>query len=401
MTIARDTTPITITEGIQGLVPPPPSRYNDPAEHIDFARPLADNYLPFDVRNQKALLAAVKDDASDMERERALWELADRIGPDVIPQVENFLDVETSRDLRQGGLWLIMQVLGAPSMSILETYFMDADPEVADYARVMHSDLSGKRASRVFTEAEVEDGHHFDQTVPLMISGQVIVDSEVGPTRARLSPLWFDAILGKVTACTNADTIHTSLVIEKALKGLHKDGSTHYEVFPFRGTSVEYANGFMEHTYLSQTIRPFYPSGVVEHGPSILIPVSLARVAMTNIADIGDWTLHGEERAAKLRQHERPFVVSVRGRFSGWAASNMPRIDEEGVKAGLVQLSDTCHEIAGPMTNTKVFGIFRGKPADINGNGRISINGYKAHGDAAGRMDYFADGTMSPDPLHH
>jgi hypothetical protein len=399
MTISRDTT--TIAEGIQRIVPPPPSRYNDPAEYIDFARPLADNYLPFDVRNQKALLAAVKDDASDMERERALWELADRLGADVVPQVQNFLEVETSRDLRQGALWLIVQVLGASSTSILETFFMDADPEVADYARVMHSDLSGKRVSRVFTEAEVEDGHHFDQTVPLMISGQVIVDSEVGPTRARLSPLWFDAILGKVTACTNSDTIHTSLVIEKALQGLHEDGSTHYEVFPFRGTSVEYAGRLMEHTYLSETIRPFYTSGVVEDGPSIPISVSLARVAITDIADMDYWTLHGEERAAKLRQHERPFVTAVRGRFSGWAASNMPRIDAEGVKAGLVQLSSTCHEIAGPMTNTKVFGIFRGKPADHNGNGRLSINGYKAHGDAAGRMDYLADGTMSSDPLHH
>lgn len=399
MTVTQQTT--SFVEGIQGLVPPPPSRYNDPAEHLDFARPLANNYLPFDVRNQKALMAAVRDDASELERERALWELADRLGPDAVPQVQNFLAVESSRDLRQGGLWLILQLLGKPSMSILEEYFMDADPEVADYARVMHSDLSGKRAPRVFTEAEVEDGHHFDQTVPLMISGQVIVDTEMGPTRARLSPLWFDAILGKVTACTNADTIHTNLVIEKALKGLHEDGSTHYEVFPFRGTSVEYADSLMEHTYLSETIRPFYTSGIVEEGQSIPIPVSLERCALTDIADMERWTLHGEERAAKLREHEHPFVVSVRGRFAGWASSNMSRIDEEGVKAGLVQLSSTCHEVAGPMTNTKVFGIFRGKPADFNGNGRLSINGYKAHGDASGSMDYFADGTMSPDPLHH
>lgn len=400
MTIAPNHT-IAGTQGMQALVPPPPSRYNDPAEHIDLIRPLADNYLPFDVRNKKALLTAVKDEVSDMERERALWELADRIGEEAVPHVQNFIRAESSRDLRQGGLWLIMQLMGQSSMPLLERYFMDGDPEVADYARVMHSDLSGRRAVRVFSEAEVEDGHHFDQTVPLMISGQVIVNSDVGPTRARLSPLWFDAILGKVTACTNADTIATNLVIEKALEGLHKDGSTHYEVFPFRGTSVAYADRLMEHTYMSETIRPFYSSGVVEDGPSVGIPVSLLRVAVTNIADSGEWTLHGQERAAKLRNHEHPFVTSVRGRFAGWAASNMDRITEEGVRAGLVQLSSTCHEIAGPMTNTKVFGIFRGKPADLSGNGRLSLNGYRAHGDANGTMDFFADGSMAPDPLHH
>lgn len=393
---------ITITqEGMQALVPPPPSRYNDPAEHIDFIRPLADNYLPFDIRNKKALLAAAKDDPCEMERERALWELGDRLGTDAVPHVQNFISTETSRTLRQGGLWLIMQLQGKPSMNILESYFNDSDPEVADYARVMHSDLSGKRAPRVYSEAEVEDGHHFDQTVPLMISGQVIVNSDVGPTRARLSPLWFDSILGKVTACTNADTIHTNLVIEKALDGIHADGSTHYEVFPFRGTSVEYADRLMEHTYLSETIRPFYTSGVVEQGPAIPTSVSLARVAVTDIANMDQWNLHGGERAEKLRNHEHPFVVSVRGRFSGWAASNMERINEEGVRAGLVQLSSTCHEIAGPMTNTKVFGIFRGKPADLTGNGRLTLNGYKAHGDPAGKMDYFADSSMAPDPWHH
>lgn len=391
----------TKTEGLQALVPPPPSRYNDPTEHIDLIRPLADNYLPFDVRNNPALLAAIKNESTEMERERALWELADRTGTDAVDHVRNFMAAETSRDLRQGGLWLLLQLLGEQSMPLLEDYFLDDDPEVADYARVMHSDLSGRMAPRVYTEADVEDGHHFDQTVPLMISGQVIVDSDMGPTRARLSPLWFDSILGKVTACTNADTIHKNLVIEKALEGLHADGSTHYEVFPFRGTSVAYAGNLMEHTYMSETIRPFYPSGNVEEGPAIDIPVSLLRVAVTAIADMDEWTLHGSERAAKLRGHETPFVTSVRGRFAGWAASDMDRITAEGVHAGLVQLSSTCHEVAGPMTNTKVFGIFRGKPMDRTGSGRISLNGYKAHGDAAGRMDYHADGSMAPDPLHH
>ncbi|NHA69040.1 PBS lyase [Phycicoccus flavus] len=398
-TISSRTT--QFTEGIQALVPPPPSRYNDPAEHIDFIRPLADNYLPFDVRSKKTLLEAVKEEATEMERERALWELSDRLGPEALHHVQNFIQVESSRDLRQGGLWLVMQLLGQASMPVLEEYFMDDDPEVADYARVMYGDLSGVSQTRVYSQVEVEDGHHFDQTVPLMISGQVIVDSDTGPTRARLSPLWFDSILGKVTACTNADTIATNLVIEKALEGLHADGSTHYEVFPFRGTSVSYADRLMEHTYASETIRPFYPSGVVEDGPSIPIPVNLVRCAVTSIADLGDWTIHGSQRAEKLQGHERPFVTAVRGRFAGWAASDMDRITEEGVRAGLVQLSSTCHEIAGPMTNTKVFGIFRGKPMDRTGNGRLSLNGYKAHGDEAGRMDYYADGSMAADPLHH
>lgn len=391
------------TQGIQALVPPPPTRYNDPAEYIDFIRPLANNYLPFDTRSLKVIKAAITGEDTELERERALWEAVDRVGVEGVPLIEAFLATEKTRAVREGALWLLLQTLGARAIPVLERFFNDEDPEVADWARVLHGDLAGSRTPRVYTEAEVQDGHHFDQTVPLMISGEVIVTSEIGPTRARLSPLWFDSILGKVTACTNADTIHSNLVIEKALYGLHEDGSCHYEVFPFRGTSVEYSGSMMEHTYQSETIRPFYPSGIVEEGPSIGIPVTLARVAITSLADpFTDWTLHGEERAEKLRNHEHPFVESVRGRFAGWAASNMEAIEEEGkVRAGHVQLSSTCHEVAGPMTNTKVFGIFRGKPVDVSGNGRIGINTYKAHGDASGKMDYAADGTMAPDPYHH
>jgi hypothetical protein len=391
-----------IATGIRALVPPAPARYHDPAEYLDFARPLAANFLPYDSRSQSRLEAAAFDSETALERERALWELADRAGASVLPVVRRFLGAEPERTPRQTALWLALKTAGPEALPLLEEFRGDADPEVADWARVLHADISGSAPERVYTTAHVEETGHFDQTVPLLISGHVVVTGlDVGPMRAVLSPLWFDSILGRVLASTNVKTFATDLTIEKELKGLHADGTPHYEIFPFRGISVEYEGNLVEHNYLSETIRAFYPSGIVEKGAAAGVPVSLARVAATALARQGEVEIQGDgERADRLRAAPMPFVQSVRGRFFGWAAANLEAILEAGiVGAGHVQLSNPTDPVAGPMTNAKLYGTFRGKSGDYTGAGRMTLNAIKCHGTPDGHVDLHADGTGMPDPF--
>ncbi|WP_175412693.1 HEAT repeat domain-containing protein [Streptomyces sp. TRM64462] len=384
-----------LKEGLVSLTPPPATRYNDPAEYLDFARPITEKFLPYDTRSDSELREVSEGHDSPLERERALWELADRSPEESLAFIADTIGTETDRSVRSGALWLALRSAGPRSLSTLEKYATDDDPEVADWARVLAGDITGVKPERVYNEAEVEETGYFDQTVPLIIGGRVVIMTPgVGAVRAVLSPLWFDSILGRVLASTNVETIRTDLTVEKALEGLNADGSCHYEIFPFRGLSVEYDGKNLEHNYLSETLRPFYPSGFVGKGEMVEVPVSLGRIALTSLAGKGEVAIHGDgPRAQRLRAADMPFVQSVRGRYYGWAAVNLDRTFDRGtVGAGDVQLSNPTDPIAGPMTNAKLYGTFRGKSGDYAGAGRYTLNSIKCHGRPDGRIDVVENG---------
>ncbi|MEU4449031.1 HEAT repeat domain-containing protein [Actinosynnema sp. NPDC050801] len=381
--------------GLVSLTPPPAARYHDPAEYLDFARPITEKFLPFDSRNDSELREVAEGHTSPLERERAIWELADRKPEETLSFIDHFIGTESDRGVRSGALWLALRSAGPAALSVLKKYSSDADPEVADYARVLASDITGIAPTRIYNEAEVEETGYFDQTVPLIIGGKVVIMMPgVGAVRAVLSPLWFESIQGRVLASTNVSTFRTELTIEKELKGLKEDGTCHYEIFPFRGLSVEYDGNNLEHNYLSSTLRPFYPSGVTGKGEEIQVPVSLERVALTNLAGQGDVEIHGTgARADRLRAAPMPFVQSVRGRYYGWAAVNLEVAFDQGtVGAGEIQLSNPTDPVAGPMTNAKLYGAFRGKSGDYTGSGRLTLNSIKCHGRPDGTIDVVENG---------
>ncbi|ANW22592.1 hypothetical protein [Streptomyces clavuligerus] len=386
-----------LKQGLVSLTPPPASRYNDPAEYLDFARPITEKFLPYDSRSDGELREVSEGHDSALERERALWELADRHPAESLSFIDHIIGTETDQSVRSGALWLALRSAGAGSLGLLERYASDADREVADWARVLTGDITGDKPARLYNEAEVEETGYFDQTVPLIIGGRVVIITPgVGAVRAVLSPLWFDSILGRVLASTNVRTIRTDLTVEKELKGLNADGSCHYEIFPFRGLSVEYDAKNLEHNYLSETLRPFYPSGFVGKGEMVEVPVSLGRIALTSLASKGEVTIHGSgPRADRLREADMPFVQSVRGRYYGWAAVNLDRTFDRGiVGAGDVQLSNPTDPIAGPMTNAKLYGTFRGKSGDYHGTaGRYTLNSIKCHGRPDGLIDVVQGGA--------
>lgn len=383
--------------GLPSLTPSESSRYHDPVEYLDFGRPITEAFLPYDTRSATELIEVARGHASALERERALWELADRDGEAALPLITELVTTEQVRSVRQGMLWLAMRSAGPRSGALLEGQQDDDDPEVADWARVLLADVTGVAADRVYSSAEVEETGYFDQTVPLVISGKSIIQMPgVGSLRAVLSPLWFDSILGRVLASTNTSTVRHELTVEKELEGLHADGTNHYEIYPFRGLSTEYEAGrYLEHNYLSETMRPFYESGIVDSGPATMVPVSLSRIALTELASKGEVEIHGDgARAERMRAADRPFIKSVRGRFFGWAAINLAAVFDAGmVKAGHVQLSNPTDPVAGPATNARLYGTFRGKSGDYTGAGRMTLNTIKCHGRPDGGIDTVVDGA--------
>src|SRR5918999_4398951 len=105
--------------GLVSLTPPPPARYHDPAEYLDFARPITEKFLPYDSRNDSELLEVAEGHASPLERERALWEFADRRAEESLSFVDRFIGTELDRDVRSGALWLALRSAGVGSLSVL------------------------------------------------------------------------------------------------------------------------------------------------------------------------------------------------------------------------------------------------------------------------------------------
>jgi hypothetical protein len=404
--LKRRTSGIDIAHGRIYSLAGEATTFTDPAEHLDFARPIAaPDAARFDNRSDEVLQEAAFSEASALERERALWELVDRQGEDAHPVVERFLDVESSRSCRIQALWLLQKTAGLGTPALMSKYFHDEDTDVADWARLLTEELTGDPVDRIYRKAKVLEGQTFDQTLPLLIAGHVLVTvPDLGRIQVTLSPLWFEQILGRVMACTNRSTFMTNLVIEKALEGLHSDGSTHYELFLFKGNSYQLAPTLYQHHYESVMTRAFYPSGTVEVGDAIPVAIPLARVAGTEVqapqtsASSNLWIV-GDGPCAQEAARSG-FVRSVRGRYSGWAAVNLNTVLETNfVPPGSVQLSNPTHPLAGPMTNAVLFGTFRGKITDHDGDGLLDVNTIPCHGTVDAEHDLHCDGTRVPDPF--
>lgn len=92
-------------------------------------------------------------------------------------------------------------------------------------------------------------------------------------------------------------------------------------------------------------------------------------------------------------------VRSVRGRFSGWAYTDLGRFAASGsVEPGTVQLTSPTDPSIGGRTNTLLHGTFRGKLADHDRDGRYDINTIPCHATLTGELDLDCDGQPDSDP---
>ena len=275
----------------------------DPVEGLDFAIPLADNSRRFDTRSDAQLATAAFESPAPVERERAIWEFADRSPDAALSVVAEFAHKEKLRPLRSGALWLLQRTAKNSAVTLLADFLNDPDPEVADWSRTLTEEFSGTQVGGSYSKLMAVETGAFDQTLPLFIAGHILIAIPgMGSIKVTMSPLWFESIMGRVMACTNANTVMEDLVIEKCLSGLHPDQSDHYEIFKFKGLSNQISDRFYQHQYESLMMRRFYPSLHVEQGVSISVPVSLQRVAVTEFDSASNYqVLDIGPRSARLR----------------------------------------------------------------------------------------------------
>jgi hypothetical protein len=380
--------------------------FQDIAERFRFGAPPSVQLANFDPRSDAQLLQAAAEHSSALERERALWEYAHRNQAAALPVLAQHFKVETDRSVRWNLLWLMVKCADTAVIPVLQDALSDPDREVRDWATLFLEELTGEQYPQVYNSLQYHNQGTFDQTLPLQIAGFADVRLPgMGWVQARLSPQWFASILGRVMACTNSDSFMTDLVIEKEIVNYHEDGTPHYETFMFRGASYAVSDTVTQHIYESNTMRPFYHSGKVKEGVPVMTPVALARAAGTerlrpkNLANMDISAADGPEgpRGERIRKGE--IVRSVRGRFWGWAYTDLNRYLASGtIEPGTVQLVSTADPVVGKMANTVIYGTFRGKLGDLNDDGTLDVNLIPCHGTVDGELDLNCDGIADHDP---
>lgn len=380
--------------------------FQDIAERFRFGAPAGSQLVNFDNRSDAELLKVAAQHPVALERERALWEYAHRNEQAALSVLAKHLKAEPDPSVRWNLLWLLVKCGDSAVVPILQEALQDENSEVRDWATLFLEEVTGDEYPAIYNAIEYHNDRVFDQTLPLQIAGFADVHMPgMGWVQARLAPQWFASLLGRVMACTNTDTFMTDLVIEKELVGYHEDGSNHYETFMFRGASYPLNETVTQHIYESNTMRPFYRSGKVKEGEPILKPVALTRAAGTDrlrpraLAAMDMHAADGGEDERGRRLRDVGIVRSVRGRFWGWAYTDINRYLATGtVEPGTVQLISTADPVVGKMANTVIYGTFRGKLGDLNNDGQLDVNLIPCHGTVDGELDLNCDGIADEDP---
>lgn len=368
----------------------------DPSERLEFSRPSKIGINRFDTRNDDELKDVALQHILSMERERAIWEYADRNKINALSLLQEVARQDSDPSIRWSTLWAIQKFGGIQSKGIIAESLKDEHPEVRDWARLLLREMTGIMEGEPDTrEAKFDEANPFDQTLPLLISGYArVLFPGMGWIQATLSPQWFESIMGRVMACTCEETFNTDLVIEKSIKKFHPDGTNHYEIYKFRGFTQELSKNVRRHNYEALSNHTFYPSGKVEDLSCEPVPDVISPLMRNATTDASMRNIPGLDIT-------RQVVQSVRGRYMGNAYINVNRLLENRMEigAGEVQLSSVQHPVVGQMTNTLLFGTFKGKLSDIRGNGYLDINTEPCHGTIDGKLDFNLSGLPNPDPF--
>jgi hypothetical protein len=365
----------------------------DPSERLEFSRPSKIGVNRFDTRSDDELRDIALQHVLSIERERAIWESVDRNKINALPLLREVANKDPDPSIRWSTLWAIQKFIGLQAKDVIAESLNDEHPEVRDWAKLLLREMSGVLEGEPDTrEAKFDEANLFDQTLPLLIAGYArVLVPEMGWVQATLSPQWFELIMGRVMACTREDTFKSRLIIEKKISEYHPDGTDHFEIFKFRGFTQEIGPDICFHQYEAQARHTFYPSGKVEDAsikPLDDVIVNIQRGAIT-------------ARITLPQEPSKKVVQSVRGRYMGPAYVNLDRIMSNSmtIGAGEVQLSSLHHPVVGKMTNTFLYGTFKGKLSDLDGDGYLDVNTEPCHGTTDGELDFDLDGIADSDPF--
>ena len=323
-------------------------------------------------------------------REHALYQLIARRGVDALPIVEAALFEDANDQLRVNLLWALEDIESERSAQIARALLNEGDARVQEWARVFCWEMGWHPEDfRRAKEARFYEGRTFDETIFLHIKCDLFIrlaESNDLWGHVLMSPQMLARVYGQALACPIIKTREREIVISKTLSGLHEDGTDHYEAFLFKGfteRTTPYSGNFYFETH---TKRPFYLSGKADDTSEGVIDDVLVPFARE-----GQWFLNKD-----ILVDGKPAIEYVRGLFQGWAYVNLSRIKNSGgdfMFPGNSVLSTLHHPEVGHMTNTFLFGGFKGKVLDWDGDGVLDLNYLQSHATAKGEIDTDCDGV--------
>jgi HEAT repeat protein len=322
-------------------------------------------------------------------REFALYQLLARRREAALPTLEQALREDTDTDLRVNVLWALEWLESERCRQIGLDLMNDKDHRVQEWARVFAWEMGWTDQDfRRAREYKYYEGRTFDQTIYLHITCNLYIRLGEGTDmwgHILMSPQMLARVYGQAKACPIVETRDREIVISKTLKGLHDDGSEHYEAFLFRGFTEQSTPTQGNFYFETHTERPFFLSGKAND-------TSKGVVERVNVpfAREGQWFLN-----PNIEIKGKNAIEYVRGLFQGWAFVNLERIAASGGEflfPGNSVLSTLHHPEVGAKTNTFLNGRFKGKVVDWNGDGIIDLNYLPGNATAKGEIDSNNDG---------
>lgn len=345
-----------------------------------------------DSRPNAVLRHTALNHADPMMREQALYEYADRNLDDAVELLSHAVRRDTDRQVRWDALWAIEKLGGIRAIQALKTFQSDADPEIAEWAKLFISELQTGAPSFDERESSYTPGRTFDETIFLLIHCDLYI--RLSPDNQRwgklsLAPQGLARVYGQAHACPNAKTRERQLVIAKQISGLHADQSLHIDNYLFRGfterTNEDRGNFYFE----SSVNRPFYLSGRADD------PSRGVQDSQIGFMREGCWYLDNRFKIPQA-DGDAAAIRYVRGRFQGWGYTNLENMAGKGLEEILTPgngILSTLHDpVAGPLTNVFIAGSFKGKLNDWDGDGRIVLNSRDVYATAEGEVDTNMDG---------
>lgn len=361
----------------------------DPAAwSSDFGYALDRVAVRMDSRSREELRRAAREHPDPAMREQALFEYADRNEPDAIDLLAEAAARDEDRELRWDALWAIEKLGGPFAIRTLKSFTGDADPEIAEWARLFASELETGDPAFDGRECAFLPDRTFDETIYLLIHCDLYIRLDSSNTRwAKLSlaPQGLARVYGQAHACPNVETREHQLVIAKTISGLHQDGSPHVDNYLFRGFTDRSRPDRGAFFFESHVKRPFYISGRADDASEGVKESHIGFMRQ------GSWFLDDgfQVRGASAIRY-------VRGRFQGWGYVNLDRVAgkslDEVLTPGNAILSTLHDPVAGPLTNAFISGTFKGKLNDWDGDGRIDLNSRPIYSTVDGELDTDMDG---------
>lgn len=362
-----------------------------------FCNTIRNSSISLEIRDDHELLRDGRENPDPVLREHALFQLIARKGRDVLSVVREVLNEDTDSQLRINVMWLLEDIVDDRCRDIVLPLMNDTDSRVREWARVFCWEMGWTPNDfRQAKEARHYEGRTFDETIFLHIKCDLfirLVETNDLWGHVLMSPQMLARVYGQALACPIMKTREKEIVISKTLKGLHEDGTDHYEAFLFKGftdrTQPYHGNFYFE----THTDRPFFKSGkaddlsegVIEH-----VNVPFARE--------GQWFLN-----PNIKIDGKNAIEYVRGLFQGWAYVSPNRIKENAgdfMFPGNSVLSTLHHPEVGEITNTYLFGGFKGKVLDWDGDGVLDLNYLPSYATAKGEIDSDLDGKPDVEGMH-